>query len=201
LDFPEQVLETQPLENMTLDSKTADNTVQMEVTEFGKTLPGAEMRGLDMPEIGAGISAPTIDMPQEIASQAAPEETKSTEDGGLDFNFDMGTTEAESAMQAPSEIDISQPEVNAATEFDLSGISLDLDTTPSAVMGQGTAATGAGAAGAGEESEDVNTKLDLVTAYIDMGDKEGARELLDEVLKEGGAQQRERAQQMLSGLA
>ena len=68
-------------------------------------------------------------------------------------------------------------------------------------MGQGTAATGAGAAGAGEESEDVNTKLDLVTAYIDMGDKEGARELLDEVLKEGGAQQRERAQQMLSGLA
>jgi pilus assembly protein FimV len=34
-----------------------------------------------------------------------------------------------------------------------------------------------------------------------MGDKEGARELLDEVLKEGGAQQRERAQQMLSSLA
>lgn len=198
LDFPEQTLETQSSEGLTLDSKTAENTAQSEVAGFGKTLPGVEMMGLDMPEIGAEISAPTVDMPQEIASQAAPEKAKLTEDGGLDFNFDMGSTEAAPAMQASSEVDISQPETNAAAEIDLSGISLDLDTTPSAVMEQGTAVE---IASAGDESEDVNTKLDLVTAYIDMGDKEGARELLDEVLKEGGAQQRQRAQQMLSGLA
>lgn len=198
LDFPEQTLETQSSEGLTLDSKTAENTAQSEVAGFGKTLPGVEMMGLDMPEIGAEISAPTVDMPQEIASQAAPEKAKLTEDGGLDFNFDMSATEAAPAMQASSEVDISQPETNAAAEIDLSGISLDLDTTPSAVMEQGAAVE---IASAGDESEDVNTKLDLVTAYIDMGDKEGARELLDEVLKEGGAQQRQRAQQMLSGLA
>ena len=198
LDFPEQTLETQSSEGLTLDSKTAENTAQSEAAGFDKTLPGIEMAGLDMPEIGAEISAPTVDISQEIASQATPEKAKLTEDGGLDFNFDMSATEAASAMQASSEVDISQSETNAAGEIDLSGISLDLDTTPSAVMEEGAAVE---IASAGDESEDVNTKLDLVTAYIDMGDKEGARELLDEVLKEGGAQQRQRAQQMLSGLA
>ncbi len=200
LDFPEQSLETQPSESLTLDSETAESTVQLEASEFGKTLPGAEMMDFDMPEIGAGISAPTLDMPQEIAAQAAPEEAKATVDDGLDFNFDMSATEAVPTMQVV-EADISQPEANAASEIDLSGISLELDATPSAAMDQDAAVNSAEAASAGDESEDVNTKLDLVTAYIDMGDKEGARELLDEVLKEGGAQQRERAQQMLSSLA
>ncbi|HLD08794.1 MAG TPA: peptidoglycan-binding protein, partial [Methylophilaceae bacterium] len=142
LDFPKQTLETQSSEGLTLDSKTADSTVQLEAGEFGKTLPGAGMMGLDMPEIGAGISAPTVDMPQEIASQAAPEEAKSTEDGGLDFNFDMGATEAAPAMQA-AETDVSQPEANAATEIDLSGISLDLDTVPSAATEQSAAVNSA----------------------------------------------------------
>ena len=39
---------------------------------------------------------------------------------------------------------------------------------------------------------EVGTKLDLARAYIDMGDPEGARSILDEVLKEGSAVQRRR---------
>jgi pilus assembly protein FimV len=46
-------------------------------------------------------------------------------------------------------------------------------------------------------SEEVATKLDLAKAYEEMGDVEGARELLQEVLKEGNASQRESAQAML----
>ncbi len=108
------------------------------------------------------------------------------------FNFDLGTTEE------ANEVDVSLPETNAAPEIDLSGISLELDAPPSA---ESAPVNNIAIADSADESEDVNTKLDLVTAYIDMGDKEGARELLDEVLKEGGAQQRERAQQMLNSLA
>jgi pilus assembly protein FimV len=52
-----------------------------------------------------------------------------------------------------------------------------------------------------QESDDVNTKLDLVTAYMDMGDNEGARELLEEVLKEGGPRQRQRAQELFASLS
>ena len=51
------------------------------------------------------------------------------------------------------------------------------------------------------DSPELDVKLDLVAAYIDMGDLEGARELLVEVIKEGGAQQKERAQQLLDSLA
>jgi len=47
-------------------------------------------------------------------------------------------------------------------------------------------------------SEEVATKLDLAKAYEEMGDLEGARELLQEVLKEGDATQQEKAQAILA---
>jgi pilus assembly protein FimV len=47
-------------------------------------------------------------------------------------------------------------------------------------------------------NEEVTTKLDLAKAYEEMGDFEGARELLQEVLKEGDAAQRENAQTILA---
>ncbi|MBS1229651.1 MAG: hypothetical protein H6R17_2928 [Proteobacteria bacterium] len=47
-------------------------------------------------------------------------------------------------------------------------------------------------------SEEVTTKLDLASAYEEMGDFEGARELLQEVLNEGDAAQREKAQAILT---
>ena len=48
--------------------------------------------------------------------------------------------------------------------------------------------------------QEVATKLDLAKAYQEMGDKDGARELLNEVVKEGDAAQQEQAQQMLAAL-
>ena len=47
---------------------------------------------------------------------------------------------------------------------------------------------------------DVATKLDLAKAYHEMGDASGAREILDEVLTEGDAQQRAAAEAMLQQL-
>ena len=46
--------------------------------------------------------------------------------------------------------------------------------------------------------EEVTTKLDLAKAYEEMGDFEGARELLQEVIKEGNTTQREKAQAILA---
>jgi pilus assembly protein FimV len=47
---------------------------------------------------------------------------------------------------------------------------------------------------------EVGTKLDLARAYIDMGDPEGARSILEEVLKEGNPGQRKQAEKLLGGL-
>jgi pilus assembly protein FimV len=55
----------------------------------------------------------------------------------------------------------------------------------------------------GEEAatmSEVGTKLDLARAYIDMGDPEGARSILEEVLKEGNPSQRKEAERLVSGL-
>jgi pilus assembly protein FimV len=44
------------------------------------------------------------------------------------------------------------------------------------------------------------TKLDLAVAYREIGDKEGARELLDEVIKGGSGEQIDKARKMLEQL-
>ncbi len=47
---------------------------------------------------------------------------------------------------------------------------------------------------------EVGTKLDLARAYIDMGDPDGARSILKEVLDEGGDSQQQEARQLLEEL-
>ncbi|MBS1269127.1 MAG: hypothetical protein MAG794_00070 [Gammaproteobacteria bacterium] len=48
--------------------------------------------------------------------------------------------------------------------------------------------------------DEVETKLDLARAYLDMGDKVGARSIIDEVMREGDPAQRDRAAELASEL-
>jgi pilus assembly protein FimV len=60
------------------------------------------------------------------------------------------------------------------------------------------------AAASGPEAfsdDPVDTKLDLARAYIDMGDPEGARAMLDEAVNEGSQMQKDTAQKLLDDLA
>lgn len=52
-----------------------------------------------------------------------------------------------------------------------------------------------------EHWHDVETKIDLAKAYIDMDDSEGAKEILEEVAQEGDAGQQEKANSMLEDLS
>ncbi|HTV52080.1 MAG TPA: FimV/HubP family polar landmark protein, partial [Steroidobacteraceae bacterium] len=47
---------------------------------------------------------------------------------------------------------------------------------------------------------EVGTKLDLARAYMDMGDPEGARNILEEVLNEGTVAQKQEAQRLITSL-
>ena len=47
---------------------------------------------------------------------------------------------------------------------------------------------------------EVGTKLDLARAYMDMGDPEGARSILEEVLLEGSASQKTEARRLVDSL-
>ena len=49
-------------------------------------------------------------------------------------------------------------------------------------------------------ADEVATKLDLARAYMDMGDPEGARSILDEVMGEGNGDQKREAEEIISQL-
>jgi len=51
-----------------------------------------------------------------------------------------------------------------------------------------------------DDGDSANTKLDLARAYIDMGDSDGARDILREVLDEGNSDQQQKAQSLLEAL-
>jgi len=49
--------------------------------------------------------------------------------------------------------------------------------------------------------DEVSTKLDLARAYIDMGDPDGAKSILDEVLDEGNDQQKDEAKGIMEQIS
>src|SRR5690606_38033083 len=49
-------------------------------------------------------------------------------------------------------------------------------------------------------TDETATKLDLARAYVDMGDAEGARDILDEVINEGSDAQQSEARELLASL-
>lgn len=51
------------------------------------------------------------------------------------------------------------------------------------------------------ENDETATKLDLARAYIDMGDADGAKDILDEIVEEGSDDQKREAETLLSKLA
>ncbi len=112
--------------------------------------------------------------PRKAAPAADPDATVAMD---FDLNLDLGSSKAEPAKAADAPID-------------LGGLSLDL----------GIPGGGGGGNGNDAKWQEVATKLDLAKAYQEMGDKDGARELLNEVVKEGDAAQQGQAQQMLSNL-
>ena len=87
-------------------------------------------------------------------------------------------------------------------ELDFSGLDLDLDE-PEEIVAQPVAAEPEIEAPSEIDPdllEEVNTKLDLARAYLEMGDKEGAREILDEVVKEGDAKQKQEADKLIASI-
>ncbi len=89
------------------------------------------------------------------------------------------------------------------TDFDIGSINLDLSAPPAELAAVPPAPAPAAPEVAVPEVhdaqwEEVNTKLDLAKAYEEMGDLEGARELLQEVLVEGSGDLVAQAQAILT---
>ena len=200
-----------------IEPPVVSKPIQAVTEEFGHTMPSDAMPSLDVPTFAAPHFMPETN--KELSgfdelSASANELTESfefplteTSAAGLDmgsmdahftdakfsdetdFNFDIPTISSEAES-------FKNTDFSEANTFDLTTIDLDLnDSVANKVDDSVHVITPSGV-----EPVEIETKLDLVAAYIEMDDKEGAKELLDEVIKEGGANQRKRAEALLEKL-
>jgi pilus assembly protein FimV len=171
---------------------------------------GPPASGLDFdldaaPAAAAGASARSDFTPEGtlIMGERRGEKTVTSVDFSLDITGSgdvkgpgAGAVPANSGLDFDISLDLGGEEKKAepdktAAPLDLSSISLDLGA-----VGEPSASP----AGTDPKWQEVATKLDLAKAYEEMGDKDGARELLNEVMKDGDSVQKGQAQQLLAKL-
>ena len=168
-----------------LDQGAADTSLDktMMMTRNDLTPAAVEPAREALPEFN-------LDLPAASAAPATPEPAASNM---MDFNLDLPSLDA--APAAPAVAPAAAPAGHGALDFkvDLDGISLNLDDKPAS-------ATTAGGGEKDAQWNDVQQKFDLARAYQDMGDKEGAKEILNEVVREGDATQKAEAQKLLGSI-
>ncbi len=192
-------LDTPPAKAETVEAAPAPDAMADIGMDFNLDLPG-ETKAEAAP---AATPAPAADPLAELDMMdfslpggetaqpaAAPAPVEEVPLSAADFALDLPAAEA--AAPAPAVPAAAAP---APADFDLSGIDLDLGDT-----GQP-----AGTPVQNEEElsalhMEMDTKLDLAVAYQEIGDKEGARELLDEVIRGGSDDQVARASAMRAQL-
>jgi len=144
---------------------------------------GKDNLAFDIPE----LSAPTT-----TKLQGQEEDTLA-----LDFNFNLDHEASASGTVKQATEEPMMP------DLDLSGIDLNLGKSAPQMEHLGGLPLDAATTLAGGSTvwEEASTKLDLARAYLEMGDKEGAREILQEVVAEGGTEQQENAKKLLATLS
>eukprot|EP01133_Synstelium_polycarpum_P020451 gene20451-24541_t len=151
--------------------------------DFGLDLepPAGPVNGLGtgltpLPDPLKDVDLAHFDLDEPVAPAAAAPAPAAPEPS-IDSLFDDA--------QAPATLPEAIP---PAQEFDLSGIDLDLHDGKTASAGVDDPLSAI--------HMEMDTKLDLAIAYQEIGDKEGARELIDEVIKGGSEEQVAKANTM-----
>lgn len=148
--------------------------------------PAAEAApSLDMDDLVFEAPAKTAvasPVPEVSAAPAA------TEDPGLEFTIDIPTETRPEVAEKPAA---------PVKDMGLADISLNLDdlTAPEVAIPAADVSEIKD-----ERWQEVATKLDLAKAYQEMGDQAGAREILEEVLRDGDEKQQATAQELLQQL-
>jgi pilus assembly protein FimV len=152
------------------------------------------------PEVGldAALEPEAVDTVSEIGSETNVE---LSQDPSTSFEQDIAQSETENLADLDAfltEIPGNQPPSEQAPSSDLDG----MEGAQPVVESEGAFADEDG--GEFEEFDvldEVNTKLDLARAYIDMGDPENARSALEEVLHQGDGEQRKEAEGLIKQIA
>jgi pilus assembly protein FimV len=139
--------------------------------DFALDVPPAEPEEADL-KLDAGTSARDV--------------------GTIDFQIELPPA-GTAIHELPTVKDATSPGgVDFKLELPEGGLDLDSKPTPTTVQGVATTKNG--------HWYDVQTKFDLAKAYQEMGDKAGAKEILQEVINEGDTDQKSQAKALLDSL-
>mgnify|MGYP006190995171 CR=1 FL=1 len=134
---------------------------------------------------------------------AAPEPAADEADNGFDLSadFDLALNDELPAQPSSDSFAAQLDEVNA----ELDQLAGDLDQPDDLGMPASSGLSDSGMDGDDDfdflsGTDETATKLDLARAYIDMGDTEGARDILDEVIAEGNDGQQQEARELIAKL-
>ena len=151
----------------------------------------------DMADLAKDLDLPGL-------SPAAPADPLTDLDA---MKFELPAAPADDPFALP-DLPGAAPASHGAPEFDMSSIDLDLPPAAPATSAEDAlpqleemALATSDPAELSAAHMEMETKLDLAIAYQEIGDKEGARELLDEVIKGGSGEQVNKANEMRSKLA
>lgn len=179
-----------------LDFVSADQALEFDLAPAADT-PDAEsaLAEVDLNATVVGTEA----TPVAEDADASDLEKTSFDSSLLDFDFNLDDAgEQAPAPVAPPAMDLSSIDLN----FETPAIELPplTDAGEAAAVDEFELSTPEMATGDivinADVLEEVNTKLELARAYEEMGDAEGARELIEEVLREGSAEQRDAASRL-----
>lgn len=148
-----------------------------------------------------GVEQTTAQPLEELAVQPAMKplaaEAPSAKSSPAVVDFDMPPSE-QALPEFNAQSSASASPSPAPIEFDFSNINLELGAASPELADYKPAASGEAAH---DSNIEMATKMDLAAAYLEIGDKEGARELLEEVVKGGTAEQIVKAKETLTKLS
>ena len=148
--------------------------------------------------------------PAELAPESNPDSEPSFEDVLKQQAEASGDDLSGFDLDLPADFDLSLADEAAAPAAEPDSFSLELDKVNAELqrLSQSLEQPSVVPSFADEPefdflsgADETATKLDLAQAYIDMGDDEGARDILTEVVEEGNPQQQAEALELLSRLA
>jgi pilus assembly protein FimV len=204
------------LDEFPLDDDLSFESVLQQQTEIKENLDDLSDFDLDM-DLGGDASPATLaeddfllsldeDL-KDLPATEAPTVTEAVLDD-LELPADFDLSLADEMDAAPDQLDAFESDQPDAFESELNDVNAELDRLSQSLGEPSFTAEDALATAADEPdfdflsgTDEVATKLDLAQAYIDMGDNDGARDILNEVVTEGDAGQKSEAKEMLSRLA
>ena len=148
-----------------------------------------------VPEAQQNADQPAASSPEpKLPVNPAP-----AEDQDMMISLDLGDAMTPSATPSPAAPAVAPAPSEGMIEFDMGGLSLDLDG--SAAPAATTKASNVEAAPQAELADDeLTTKFALAEEFQAIGDDDGARQLLEEVIAQASGELKTRAQQALAKL-